>query len=380
MIRKVAILGSTGSIGRSTLDVISRHPDHFQVVALAAGRNVDLLVEQAITFKPKIVSVATKEAADSARLQLPADIQVYHGDEGMNEVAVHPDADFLVTAIVGSRGLVPTLAAIEAGKTIGLANKETLVSGGHIVMELAEKYGVPILPIDSEHSAIFQCLQGEERNPVERIILTASGGAFRDKSREELEHVSVEDALRHPTWNMGAKITIDSATMMNKGLEVIEAHWLFHLPFSKINCMIHYESVIHSMVEFEDSSVIAQLGTPDMRVPISYALHYPVRRPLKTERLDLVRFGQLTFKEVDFGRYPCVRLAYQCGEAGGTAPTVLNAANEVIVERFLRGEIPFIDIDSMISSVLEKHRNIEKPELEAIFEADEWARKTAANL
>lgn len=378
--RKIAILGSTGSIGTNTLDVISQHPDRFEVVALAAGFHVDLLVKQALRFRPKVVSLATRELAERAAQELPDDMKVYFGEEGAIEVAAFQEADFVVSAIVGSRGLLPTLAAIQAGKTIGLANKETLVTAGHIVMELARKHGVSVLPIDSEHSAIFQCLQGEHHHPLKRIILTASGGALRDKEKKDLAHVSVSDALKHPTWNMGAKTTIDSATMMNKGLEVIEAHWLFDLPVSQIDCIIHYESIIHSMVEFEDSAVIAQLGTPDMRVPILYALHYPARLPLQVERLDLAKIGSLHFKEVDFDRYPCLRLAYQCAEAGGTMPTVLNAANEVAVERFLKGEVPFLHIYGMISHVLEKHSNIINPELEEIFAADRWARGMAQNF
>ncbi|MBO8170981.1 MAG: 1-deoxy-D-xylulose-5-phosphate reductoisomerase [Bacillaceae bacterium] len=380
MKKKIAILGSTGSIGTSTLDVVSKHPDHFEVVALAGGYNVELIVEQAIKYNVKAVSLANRELAEKARFQLSSDVKVFYGEEGLSEIATRPEADFVVTAVVGSQGLKPTLAAIEAGKTIGLANKETLVSGGHIVMERARQKGVPILPIDSEHSAIFQCLQGEEHHPARRIVLTASGGAFRDKTRDALKQVSVEEALKHPTWNMGAKVTIDSATMMNKGLEVIEAHWLFDMPFSKIDCLIHYESIIHSMVEFEDSAVMAQLGTPDMRVPILYALHYPQRLPLDVERLDLARIGQLTFKEVDFDRYRMLKLAYQAGETGGTMPTVLNAANEVLVDKFLNKQISFLDIECMLASVLDQHKNIENPELEAIFEADRWARTTASNM
>lgn len=378
--KKIAILGSTGSIGTNTLDVIQQHREKFQVVALAAGTNVDLLVEQARQFEVKAVSLATKELAEQARLQLPGHIQVYYGDEGLGEIAVHPDTNFVVSAVVGSQGLSPTLKAIEAGKDIGLANKETLVSAGHLVMERARNKGVSILPVDSEHSAIFQCLQGENRRSVKKIILTASGGAFRERSREELSGVTAADALKHPNWKMGAKVTIDSATMMNKGLEVIEAHWLFDLPFSQIDCVIHYESIIHSMVEFKDSAVMAQLGTPDMRVPIAYALHYPERLTLNSQPLDWTEITQLRFKKVDFDRYPAVKLAYQCGEAGGTMPTVMNAANEVAVQRFLNGEIEFLDIECMISDVLEKHTNIKNPDLQDILSADRWARQMAASL
>ncbi len=378
--KKIAILGSTGSIGTNTLDVIQQHREKFQVVALAAGTNVDLLVKQARQFDVKAVSLETKELAEQARLLLPDHIHIFYGEEGLGEIAVHPDADFVVSAVVGSRGLSPTLKAIEAGKDIGLANKETLVSAGHIVMERARQKGVSILPIDSEHSAIFQCLQGENRRSVKKIILTGSGGSFRDRNREELYGVTAEDALKHPNWKMGAKVTIDSATMMNKGLEVIEAHWLFDLPFSKIDCVIHYESIIHSMVEFQDSAVMAQLGTPDMRVPIAYALHYPERLDLNSQTLDWTEITQLRFKKIDFKRYPAIKLAYLCGEAGGTMPTVMNAANEVAVQRFLNGEIEFLDIECMISDVLEKHTNIKNPDLHDIMAVDRWARQAAASL
>jgi 1-deoxy-D-xylulose-5-phosphate reductoisomerase len=283
----------------------------------------------------------------------------------------------VISAIVGSRGLRPTLAAIRAGKTIGLANKETLVMAGAIVMREAEKAGVSILPVDSEHSAIFQCLNGERPGDVQRIILTASGGAFRDLSREALESVTREQALTHPNWSMGAKVTIDSATMMNKGLEVIEAHWLFDLPYDRIDVVIHPESIVHSMVEFRDGAVMAQLGTPDMRVPIQYALSYPARLPLTARPLDLVALGALHFRRADFARFPCLKMAYEAGRAGGTMPAVLNAANEVAVERFLAGEISFLAIEEVIERVLSAHDCIANPTLEAIEEADRWAREQA---
>ncbi|RXT15148.1 1-deoxy-D-xylulose-5-phosphate reductoisomerase [Ammoniphilus sp. CFH 90114] len=374
----ISILGSTGSIGKQTLDVISQHPDRFQVMGLAAGANWEELIQQAAQFRPRIVSVGTKELADKVRMHVSQDIRVTYGSQGVLEVATWSQTNFVVSAMVGSAGLAPTLQAIEAGKTIGLANKETLVSAGHIVMRLAEEKKVEILPIDSEHSAIHQCLQGEDRRAIKRLILTASGGSFRDKTREELEGVTVDQALAHPNWKMGAKITIDSATMMNKGLEVIEAHWLFNLPFTQIDSVLHRESIVHSMVEFTDSAIIAQLGTPDMRVPIQYALGDTHRLPLDVPAFDLSQALSLNFAPMNFERYPALRLAYECGEAGGTMPTVLNAANEVMVERFLKGQISFTQIESNIEKVLEKHQRIANPQLEAIWDADHWARREAS--
>ncbi|MBN6185794.1 1-deoxy-D-xylulose-5-phosphate reductoisomerase [Aneurinibacillus sp. BA2021] len=375
--KNIAILGSTGSIGTQALDVVRQHPERFSVVALAAGRNIDLLAEQAREFQPSLVSVQTKELADRAKLILPSHMKVVWGEEGALAAATHPDTNFVISAMVGSAGLSPTLAAIEAGKTIGLANKETLVTAGHIVMRKAKEHDVSVIPIDSEHSAIFQCLQGEDRSTIRRLVLTASGGSFRDLTREQLAGVTVEAALSHPNWSMGAKITIDSATMMNKGLEIIEAHWLFDLPYSKIDTILHKESIIHSMVEFTDRAVMAQLGTPDMRIPIQYALTYPARVPLETEPLDLVRIASLHFAAPDFARYPCLAFAYEAGEKGGTMPTVLNGANEVAVARFLRGEIPFVAIEDTIAHVMAKHHTVNDPALEAIFEADRWARHMA---
>ncbi|MFT9847822.1 1-deoxy-D-xylulose-5-phosphate reductoisomerase [Aneurinibacillus sp. REN35] len=375
--KKIAILGSTGSIGTQALDVVRQHPEQFSVVALASGRNINLLAEQAREFQPSLVSVQTKELAEKAKLVLPSNVKVVWGEEGALAVATHPDANFIISAMVGSAGLSPTLAAIEAGKTIGLANKETLVTAGHIVMRKAKERDVSVIPIDSEHSAIFQCLQGEDRSSIRRLVLTASGGSFRDLTREQLADVTVEEALSHPNWSMGAKITIDSATMMNKGLEIIEAHWLFDLPYSKIDTILHKESIIHSMVEFTDRAVMAQLGTPDMRIPIQYALTYPARVPLETEPLDLIRIATLHFAAPDFARYPCLAFAYEAGEKGGTMPTVLNGANEVAVARFLRGEIPFIAIEDTIAHVMAKHQVVKDPALEDIFEADRWARQMA---
>ncbi|WP_276352467.1 1-deoxy-D-xylulose-5-phosphate reductoisomerase [Cohnella caldifontis] len=378
--KKISVLGSTGSIGTQTLDVISRDPEAYEVVGLAAGTNAELLLRQADAFRPKIVSVASKELADSIRGRLPAGTRVVFGDEGLIEVAAHAGADFVVCALVGSLGLTSTLAAIDSGAAIGLANKETLVTAGHLVTARAAAKGVPLLPVDSEHSALFQCLNGEDRKAVKRLILTASGGSFRDRKREELREVTVEDALKHPNWSMGAKITIDSATMANKGLEVIEARWLFDIPYDRIDVMIHPESVIHSMAEFEDTSVMAQLGNPDMRVPIQYALTYPFRKPSPASPLDLLARGALHFRPMDFERYPCLRLAYEAGRAGGTAPTAFNAANESAVARFLRGEIPFLAIEEIIEEVLNRHSAMADPDLETILETDRRARREADSI
>ncbi|WP_426334542.1 1-deoxy-D-xylulose-5-phosphate reductoisomerase [Paenibacillus silvae] len=378
--KKIAILGSTGSIGTQTLDVVDMHPEHFQVEALAAGGNTDLLIEQAKRYQPKKISVGSKELAEKVMPYMPVGTKVYYGAEGLIEIAAGTDADTVVTAVVGSVGLESTLAAIDAGKQIGLANKETLVTAGHIVTARAAAKGVSILPVDSEHSAIFQCLNGENRSTVAGITLTASGGSFRDLTREQLQRVTVEDALKHPNWSMGSKITIDSATMVNKGLEVIEAHWLFGLAYDQIDVLLHPESIIHSYVEFEDTSIIAQLGTPDMRVPIQYALTYPDRMSSPAKRLSLAQIGKLHFKEMDMGRYPCLRMAYECGKMGGTATTAYNAANEVAVARFLRKEISFLKIEDIIASVLEAHRNVEQPDLEQIAACDQDSRELASML
>jgi 1-deoxy-D-xylulose-5-phosphate reductoisomerase len=379
--KKISLLGSTGSVGTQTLDVISRNPERFQVTGLAGGHNINLLAEQIIAFKPLAASAASKELADQLKLLLGSDAagtKIVYGDEGLEEVAVDTDADVVVTAIVGSQGLKPTLAAIEAGKQIGLANKETLVSAGHLVMELARKRGISILPIDSEHSAIFQCLNGESRSAIHKLIITASGGSFRDRTRDQLQGVTVAEALQHPNWSMGAKITIDSATMMNKGLEVIEAHWLFGVDYDQIEVLVHPESIIHSMVEFSDYSVIAQLGNPDMRVPIQYALTYPERMPTPTNRLRLAEIGKLQFRTMDFERYPCLRMAYESGRTGGTMPTVFNAANEVAVARFLNGHISFLEIEDVIEKTIGAHKAIQSPCLEEIVDADGWARRQAS--
>lgn len=378
--KKIAVIGSTGSVGTQTLDVALQHPDQFEIVGLAAGSNIDLFMEQVTRFRPKKVSIGNKELADKIKPDLPAGVELYYGEEGLVEIAAGTAAEIVVTAIVGSRGLPSTLAAISEGKTIGLANKETLVTAGHLVTELARKKGVSLIPVDSEHSAIFQCLNGENIKEVEQITLTASGGSFRDFTREQLREVTVEDALKHPNWSMGAKITIDSATMVNKGLEVIEAHWLFGLPYEQIEVLLHPESIIHSFVEYRDGSVIAQLGTPDMRIPIQYALSYPSRLKSTSKRLSLAEVGKLHFREMDYERFPCLRLAYECGKIGGTAPTVYNAANEIAVASFLNREIPFLQIENVIESVLSKHVSVSNPDLETIQFTDQWAREIAASL
>ncbi|NHN28346.1 1-deoxy-D-xylulose-5-phosphate reductoisomerase [Paenibacillus agricola] len=375
--KRITILGSTGSVGTQTLDVISHYPELYKIEALAGGRNIALLVEQIKQFKPGKVSVASKALADELKTYINADTEVFYGDEGLLEVAAGTNADYVVNALVGSQGLRPTLAAIEAGKDIGLANKETLVSAGHLVTNLVKRCGVKLFPIDSEHSAIFQCLNGEAHQDINQITLTASGGSFRDRTREQLEGVTVEQALQHPNWSMGPKITIDSATMVNKGLEVIEAHWLFQIAYSQIKVVIHPESIIHSFVEFADHSIIAQLGSPDMRIPIQYALTYPNRLKTPASRLDLTQVGQLNFRDMDYGRFPCLRMAYESGIAGGTAPTVYNAANEIAVQRFLSGAITFLEIEQIIEAALDQHSVIAEPDLDEIMATDAWARATA---
>ncbi|MEB1810122.1 MAG: 1-deoxy-D-xylulose-5-phosphate reductoisomerase [Bacillaceae bacterium] len=379
--KKISLLGATGSIGTQTLDIITQHPDRFELVAMSIGKNVTLGMELVHQFKPKLLSVLTRETFEQIKHEVPSSVKLRYGDEGLVEVATFSEADVLVNAVIGSVGLGPTLAAIEAGKTIAIANKETLVTAGHIVTQKAKEYGVSLLPVDSEHSAIFQCLQGENIKKVSRLLVTASGGSFRDKRRDELTNVTVEDALNHPNWSMGAKITIDSATMMNKGLEVIEAHWLFDMPYDQIEVLLHKESIIHSMVEYVDGSVIAQLGTPDMRVPIQYALSYPDRLDFKKqERLNLWEVGKLHFNKPDFERYRCLKFAYEAGRTGGTMPTVLNAANEVAVAAFLENRITFLQIEDYIEQALENHQLVNKPSLETIIEVDQQTRRFVHSL
>ena len=378
--KKISLLGATGSIGRQTMDVVRENRDQFEVVAFSAGNNIELTKKYIKEFSPALVSVKEKQDCEALRAEFPSTKFTY-GNDGLVEVAVYPESTVVLNSVIGSVGLYPTLKGIEAKKDIALANKETLVTAGHVVMDAAKKHGVNILPVDSEHSAIFQALQGEQEKNIERLIITASGGSFRDYTRAELEGVTVEQALNHPNWSMGAKITIDSATMMNKGLEVIEAHWLFDMPYDKISVLMHKESIIHSMVEFHDGSIIAQLGTPDMRVPISYALMYPDRlQNASKERLDLAKIATLHFQEMSFERFPCLHYAYEAGKIGGTMPTVLNAANEVAVDLFLKGNISFLDIESTVYRALEKHEVISQPNLEVIQQTDQETRKQILSL
>jgi len=380
VVKKISLLGATGSIGWQTYDILKEQRNDFQLVAFSSGKNVEKTREMIETLKPELVSVQLEEDAQTLAKEYPQ-IQFSFGEKGLVEVATHPDSTVLVNAVLGSVGLESTLAAIRMGKTVAIANKETLVTAGHLVMAEAKKYNAKILPVDSEHSAIFQSMNGENPKNVERLIITASGGSFRDKSRAELKHVTVADALNHPNWSMGAKITIDSATMMNKGLEVIEAHVLFDMPYDKIDVLLHRESIIHSLVEYHDTSVIAQLGTPDMRVPIQYALSYPDRMPLHNgQRLNLAQIGQLHFQEMDFERYPALRLAYEAGRTGGTILTAMNAANEAAVAAFLQGKITFLEIDETIERVMQAHNNILVPDLQTILQVDGETRKTVLDM
>ncbi len=380
--KKITILGSTGSIGTQTLDVVRKNKDKFEVVAISANSSVDLLLEQILEFNPKYVAVYNEESANKLKNMIPnnIDIEVLSSMEGLVKICQLKEVDIVLTAVVGMIGLVPTMAAIKAKKTIALANKETLVTAGEIVMEEAKKNNVDILPVDSEHSAIFQCLNGERKKDVEKIILTASGGPFRGKSKEELINVTKNQALKHPNWDMGRKISIDSSTLMNKGLEVIEAKWLFDVDVEDIDIVVHPQSIIHSMVSFKDSSVMAQLGCPDMRLPIEYALTYPGRSETDFERLDLAKIATLTFEKPDMETFPCLQLAFKVLKLGGTYPTVLNAANEVLVNEFLDDKIGFYDIPYYIERSLEQHNNRSNPTLEDILEVDKETRKFLSNL
>lgn len=378
--KRLSLLGSTGSIGTQTLDIAAQYPDQFQVVALAAGRNVTLLAEQIRQFRPKLAAICDPEQLpelQAAIVDLDAPPTLLAGDEGIVEVARYHEADVVVTGIVGCAGLLPTIAAIEAGKDIALANKETLIAGAPVVLPLIQKHGNKLLPADSEHSAIFQCLQSVPAGGLRRILLTASGGAFRDFPVEKLSQVTVADALKHPNWTMGRKITIDSATLMNKGLEVIEAHYLFGLDYDHIDIVIHPQSIIHSLIELQDTSVLAQLGWADMRLPLLYALSHPARLATNWEPLDLVKISSLTFREPDHQKYPCMKLAYAAGRAGGCLPAVLNAANEQVVALFLEEKIGFLDIPRLIEQVCDRYhaQNSATPNLADIIEADRWARQ-----
>jgi len=380
--KKIAILGSTGSVGVTTLDVAGRFSDRFRVVALAAGNNLALLSQQIQRFHPELVSVATPELARQLRAALgPAEVKIAHGPEGALDVATHPGAEMVVSAIVGALGLRPTLGAIEAGKDIAFANKEVLVVAGELVTRAARARGVRLLPVDSEHNAIFQCLEGRDRAAVKRVILTASGGPFRQLARERFSSITVADALNHPTWNMGNKITVDCATMMNKGLEVIEARWLFDLKPEQISVVVHPQSVIHSMVEMIDGSVIAEMAIPDMAIPVAYALAYPERLPLThLKPLSLLECAKLTFEAPDLERFSCLRLAYEALEAAGTMPACLNAANEELVAGFLANRVRFVDIPRHIETVMQRHHSRPAPTLEDSLEADSWARAAAREL
>lgn len=371
--KKIAILGSTGSIGAQTLDVVREHSDELQVVALAAGSNKERLKEQIKEFHPKLVSLSDEKKAQELKEELAGEqVEVVCGMEGLIEVAGADSADVVVTAVVGMMGILPTMEAIKKGKDIALANKETLVTAGHLIIPMAKEYGVSILPVDSEHSAIFQSLQGEPKAALDKILLTASGGPFRGKSAEFLETVTLEDALNHPNWSMGPKITIDSSTMVNKGLEVMEAKWLFGVDYSQIEVVIQPQSIIHSMVQYIDGAVIAQLGTPDMRVPIEYALFYPERRSLPGNRLDFSKLSQITFEKPDYKVFRGLSLAIEAGKTGGTMPTVFNAANERAVAKFLKGEIKYTDIVRSIEKCMDAHKVSAHPDLEEILATEQW--------
>ena len=379
--RSLSILGSTGSIGLSTLDVVRQHPEKFSISGLAAGKDVTRLAEQIREFQPAVVSVMDSDAAKKLHTLLGDNkTNILYGIEGATAVATVEEADMVVSAIVGAAGLIPTVSAIKAGKHIALANKETLVVAGELVSDLVKKHKVELLPVDSEHSAIFQSLQGHRKDDVVRIILTASGGPFRNTPAEELKHVGLQQALKHPQWTMGAKITIDSATMMNKGLEVIEAHWLFSMPADKIGVLVHPQSIIHSMVEYIDGCVMAQLGTPDMRAPIAYALAWPERCESGIPKLDLAKIGTLTFEEPDMERFPALRLAFDALKAGKTYPAVLNAANEIAVAAFLDKKILFIEIAETVDKTMQTHVPYTPVELDDYLQADRWARDTAKKL
>lgn len=370
--KKIAILGSTGSIGTQTLEIVRNNADELEVVALAAGNNTALMEAQIREFHPRVAVMWSEEAAAELRLRVAdCQVQVLQGMEGLLEIAVLPQVQVLVTAIVGMIGIRPTIEAIKAGKDIALANKETLVCAGHIIMPLARECGVSILPVDSEHSAIFQSLNGEPAGRISRILLTASGGPFRGRTKEQLEKVQVEDALKHPNWSMGRKITIDSSTLVNKGLEVMEAKWLFHVEPNQIQVVVHPQSIIHSMVEYIDGAIIAQLGVPDMKLPIQYALFYPDRRVMQDNKVDFFKLGSVTFEEPDMETFYGLKLAYQALERGGSLPTVYNAANEKAVALFLERKISYLQIPELIQRCMEHHTVVEHPNVEEILAAEQ---------
>jgi 1-deoxy-D-xylulose-5-phosphate reductoisomerase len=378
--QRIGILGSTGSIGTQTLNVVDQHPREFLIKVLTAHSSLDLLKTQIEKYKPEAVCLVDEAKADELKKHVKGSIHVLSGYSGLDEAARWESVDTVITAVVGNIGLKPTLEAIKAKKKIGLANKETLVSGGPVVMEAAKKYGAEIVPIDSEHSAIFQCLKGENVKEIEKIILTCSGGPFRGKKLHELEGVTKEQALNHPTWKMGGKITIDSATLMNKGFEVNEAMWLYDVTADKIEAVIHPQSIIHSMVEFVDGSIIAQLGTHDMRIPIQYALTHPKRIPLNVPKFDFVHAKQFTFEKPDMETFECLKMGIEAARMRGTVCCVLNASNDTAVEAFLKNEIEFLDIQHTIREVMNAHKNVHHPTLEDVLSADKWARKETKEI
>lgn len=375
--KNIVLLGSTGSIGTSTIKVAEDLPDHFRLIGLAAGRRVDDLVSQAKQFQPQLISISDESQADALRQSAPGGVRTTFGSEGLVELATLPDADIVLIAIVGTAGLEPALAAIRAGKDIAVASKEILVMAGEIVMREAKKHGVKVLAVDSEHSAIFQCLDDKPESSVRKLILTASGGPFREKPKSEFADITLAQALKHPSWDMGQKITIDSATLFNKGLEMIEARWLFNIEMPRVAVIVHPQSVIHSMVEFVDGSILSQLSTPDMCLPIQYALTYPDRMPSERVQTDFAEIGSLTFEEPDTDRFPALNLAREAGSVGGTLPAVLNAANEVAVDAFCKQQLSFIGITELVAATMEAHPTKLDPSLEEILEADQWARKNA---
>lgn len=378
--KNVAILGSTGSIGKSSLEVLSNFPEQFNVQYLTINKNIDGIVEQIQQFKPRGVVVLDEVASRELKTRIPDSTEILCGEEGLLEIVQRDDVDIVISSLVGFAGLKPTMKAIEAKKKIALANKETLVVAGEIIMNLVRQHGVALLPVDSEHSAILQCLVGEDNKHVAKIILTASGGPFRTKSKDELKHVTIEQALNHPNWKMGSKITIDSATLMNKGLEVIEAHWLFGVMPDKIDVVIHPQSIIHSMVEFVDGSVKAQLGMPDMKIPIQYALTYPERAQSAFARVSFPQLKEMTFFEPDREKFPCLQLAFNAIKTGGTMPAVMNAANEIAVEKFLDDKITFLRIPQLISKAMGAHVSKTHPTIDDIIDADVWARHYVKSL
>jgi 1-deoxy-D-xylulose-5-phosphate reductoisomerase len=376
--KKLSILGSTGSIGTQTLDIVKNNPNEFKITGLTANSNIEILKKQILEFNPEAVAVMDNEKVDL--LKKDVDIEVYSGIEGIIKVATLNNTDTVINSLVGSIGVRPTIEAIKNKKNIALANKETLVTAGSIVMEEVKKNDVNLMPIDSEHSAIFQCLNGENINDINKIIITASGGPFRDYTKQQLENVSVNDALKHPTWNMGNKITIDSATLMNKGFEVIEAHYLYNIPYEKIEVVMHPQSIIHSLVEFKDNSVLAQLGNPDMKIPIQYALSYPERLELNVKKLNLTEIKNLSFSKPNLELFPCLKDAYDAGKIGGTLPATLNASNEIAVNAFLNNKIKFLDIPRITNKILINHKIINDPNLNQIMEVDKKTREETKKL